>query len=140
MRGTGSVAVFALSYFLYMFSVVIPTYNHAEFLETALKSVLDQTFRDFEVIVVNNYSTDDTLSVIERLGDPRVQVINFRNHGVIGASRNVGIKASQAPYVAFLDSDDTWEVSKLAKIAETAQMSEMCASMVEGVKDMMVDI
>lgn len=104
-----------------MFSVVIPTYNHAEYLEAALKSVLDQTFQDFEVIVVNNYSTDHTLSVIDQLGDPRVQVINFRNQGVIGASRNVGIKASRSPHVAFLDSDDTWDRFKLEKIAQVLE-------------------
>ena len=100
------------------FSVVIPTYNQAEYLRVALKSVLVQTFTDFEVVIVNNYSTDHTLQVIQALPDPRVQVIDFRNHGVIGAGRNVGIKASQAPYVAFLDSDDTWYSDKLQRIAE----------------------
>ena len=99
------------------FSVVIPTYNHADYLRVALQSVLDQTFRDFEVIIVNNYSADHTLSVIEELRDERVQVINFRNHGVIGASRNVGIKASAGEYVAFLDSDDKWRANKLEQIA-----------------------
>ena len=100
------------------FSVVIPTYNHAEYLKVALKSVLDQTFKDFEVIIVNNYSTDGTLDVIEQLNDPRVQVVNFRNNGVIGAGRNVGIRASGAAHVAFLDSDDTWYSNKLEKVAE----------------------
>jgi len=104
-----------------MFSVVIPTYNHANYLEVALKSVIDQTFQNFEVIVINNYSTDDTLGVIDRIGDPRVQVINFSNDGVIGASRNVGINASQAPYVAFLDSDDAWDKYKLEKVAQAIE-------------------
>ena len=90
------------------FSVIIPTYNQADFLRLALKSVLDQTLRDFEVIIVNNYSTDHTLEVVEQLNDHRLSVKNFRNHGVIGASRNSGIRASNGEYVAFLDSDDTW--------------------------------
>jgi glycosyltransferase involved in cell wall biosynthesis len=99
------------------FSVVIPTYNQADFLRSALASVLGQTFEEFEVIVVNNKSTDATLGVIAEFGDPRVKVIDFQNHGVIGAARNVGIRASRAPYVAFLDTDDTWSNNKLERIA-----------------------
>ena len=71
------------------FSVVIPTYNQADFLKVALKSVMAQTFQDFEVVTVNNYSTDHTLDVIRGLQDSRMRVIDFRNHGVIGAARNV---------------------------------------------------
>ena len=100
------------------FSVVIPTYNQADFLKVALRSVLDQTFQDFEVIVVNNHSTDHTLDAIAEAGDGRVEVINFENHGVIGAARNVGINASRGDYVAFLDSDDAWYPKKLEKVAE----------------------
>lgn len=103
------------------FSVVIPTYNQADFLRVALKSVLDQTFEDFEIIVVNNYSTDHTLDVVSEFKDSRLQVINFKNKGVIGAGRNVGIKASRAPHIAFLDSDDTWRPSKLTKVAEVIE-------------------
>ena len=100
------------------FAVVIPTFNQADFLKMALTSVLDQTFEEFEVFVVNNESTDATLDVISDLGDSRVQVIKFQNHGVIGAARNVGIRASTAPYVAFLDSDDSWYRNKLERVAE----------------------
>jgi len=98
------------------FSIIIPTYNHAGYLDHALKSVLNQTYQDFEVIVVNNYSTDDTLEVIERTSDPRVKVINFRNYGVIGSSRNKGILSARGRYVAFLDSDDWWHSDKLEKV------------------------
>lgn len=101
------------------FSVIIPTYNHADFLSIALRSVLDQTFTDFEVVIVNNQSTDNTLDVINSLEDERVRVINFSNNGVIGASRNVGITESTGSYVAFLDSDDTWHQDKLYKVAKT---------------------
>jgi glycosyltransferase involved in cell wall biosynthesis len=104
-----------------VFSVVIPTYNQADFLRTALRSVLDQTFRDFEVVIVNNYSTDHTLDVVADSKDERVRAINFRNHGVIGAGRNVGIKASNGTYIAFLDSDDTWCREKLERVAEVIQ-------------------
>ena len=100
------------------FSVVIPTFNHARFLKAAIDSVLAQTYDDFEIIIVNNFSTDNTLEVIEQLNDPRIQVFNFQNNGVIGAARNVGIMASQGLYVGFLDSDDTWYPNKLELIAK----------------------
>jgi glycosyltransferase involved in cell wall biosynthesis len=100
------------------FTVVIPTYNHAEFLSTALRSVLDQTFTNFEVVIINNHSTDNTLEVINSFEDQRVRVINFSNNRVIGASRNLGIRESTGSYVAFLDSDDTWHQDKLQKVAE----------------------
>jgi glycosyltransferase involved in cell wall biosynthesis len=101
------------------FSVIIPTYNQAEYLRIALKSVLDQTCPDFEVIIVNNYSTDHTLDVVDQINDQRFRVINFRNNGVIGAGRNTGIRESTGEYVAFLDSDDTWHRTKLERIAQT---------------------
>ncbi|MDP2842393.1 MAG: glycosyltransferase family A protein, partial [Acetobacterium sp.] len=87
-------------------SVVIPTYNHAGFLREALESLVAQTFSDWEALVVNNYSEDDTLDVVEAFNDPRIRVENFRNNGVIGASRNRGIRLSKGKYIAFLDSDD----------------------------------
>jgi len=98
------------------FSIIVPTYNQAGYLAHALKSVLNQTYQDFEIIVVNNYSTDDTLEVIERRSDPRVKVINFRNYGVIGSARNKGILSARGWYVAFLDSDDSWYSDKLEQV------------------------
>ena len=96
-------------------SIVIPTYNHAEYLQQALQSVIDQTFHDWEAIIVNNFSDDATLQIIEQFNEPRFRVINFRNHGVIAASRNEGLRNSLAPVIAFLDSDDTWYKDKLSK-------------------------
>ena len=96
-------------------SIVIPTYNHAEYLQQALQSVIDQTFHDWEAIIVNNFSDDATLQIIEQFNEPRFRVINFRNHGIIAASRNEGIRNSMAPVIAFLDSDDTWYKDKLSK-------------------------
>ena len=96
-------------------SIVIPTYNHAEYLQQALHSVVNQTFHDWEAIIVNNFSDDATLQIIEQFNEPRFRVINFHNHGVIAASRNEGIRNSLAPVIAFLDSDDTWYKDKLSK-------------------------
>lgn len=100
------------------FSVIVPTYNQADFLRVALKSILDQTFQNFEVIVVNNFSSDHTLDVVRETEDPRVRAIDFRNHGVIGAGRNVGIRAAKGGYIAFLDSDDTWNDKKLEQVSD----------------------
>ena len=94
-------------------SVVIPTYNHARFLGEALRSVIAQTTPDWEAIVVNNFSEDDTEAVVAGLNDPRIQLINFRNRGVIAASRNQGIGRARGEWVAFLDSDDAWMPRKL---------------------------
>ena len=94
-------------------SVIIPTYNQADYLGEALQSVLDQTLTDWEAIVVNNYSSDHTVEVFEEFKDSRFQLINFSNNGIIGASRNVGIKIAKSPWVAFLDSDDIWYPAKL---------------------------
>ena len=110
------------------FSVVIPTYNQAEFLKIALRSVLDQTFQSLEVIVVNNDSTDHTSEVVRQsqVADTRVKALDFKDSHVIGAVRNAGIRASQGEYIAFLDSDDTWHPKKLEKVAEViAHASEV---------------
>ena len=94
-------------------SVVIPTYNHAEYLAEALRSLQNQTRGDWEAIVVNNYSDDDTVAVVEAFADPRIRLENFRNNGVIGASRNRAIQLARGDFIAFLDSDDLWLPSKL---------------------------
>lgn len=99
-------------------SIVIPTYNHAPMLQRALATVVEQTYQNWIAIVVNNFSTDNTLEVVAAFNDPRIQCVNFRNHGVIGASRNEGIALSTGQYVAFLDSDDTWFPTKLEKCIE----------------------
>ena len=96
-------------------SIVIPTYNHASMLQRALATVVEQTHQNWNAIVVNNFSTDNTLEVVAAFNDPRIQCVNFRNNGVIGASRNEGIALAAGEYVAFLDSDDTWFPKKIEK-------------------------
>lgn len=94
-------------------SVVIPTYNHAGYLGEALRSLRDQTRGDWEAIVVNNYSEDETIQVVESFADPRIRLENFRNNGIIGASRNRAIELVRGEFIAFLDSDDLWLPRKL---------------------------
>lgn len=95
-------------------TVVIPTYNHAHFLREALQSLCAQSFSNWEAIVVNNYSEDDTIAVVASFSDPRIRLENFRNNGVIASSRNRGIALAQGQYIAFLDSDDIWYPEKLS--------------------------
>jgi glycosyltransferase involved in cell wall biosynthesis len=84
-------------------------------LQRALATVIEQTYQNWNAIVVNNFSTDNTLDVVAKFNDPRIHCVNFRNNGVIGASRNEGIKLATGEYVAFLDSDDTWFPTKIEK-------------------------
>lgn len=97
-------------------SVVIPAYNAAGFLPLTLKHALMATFRDYELVVVNDGSSDDTAAICEGL-DPRVRVINQANMGM-SAARNSGIAGSDSEYVALLDSDDIWHPQKLAAQVE----------------------
>jgi len=96
-------------------SIVIPTYNQAHFLEKALESVFAQSFILWEAIIVNNYSSDSTVEIVKKFTDPRVHLINFRNNGIIAASRNIGISNAKGEWIAFLDSDDTWHPEKLER-------------------------
>jgi len=94
-------------------SVIIPTYNHAHFLGRALQSVLNQTYTDLEVIVIDNHSADNTDDVVQRFTDPRITLLKIHNNGVIAASRNMGIRFAKGEWIAFLDSDDIWYPKKL---------------------------
>jgi glycosyltransferase involved in cell wall biosynthesis len=94
-------------------SVVIPTYNHASYLGRALQSVLDQTYTNWEAIVIDNHSTDKTDEVMASFADPRINYLKIHNNSVIAASRNLGIRAAKGEWIAFLDSDDWWTADKL---------------------------
>lgn len=94
-------------------SVIIPTYQRAHVVSQAIESVLAQTYRDYEIIVVIDGSTDNTEEVLARFGD-KITVICQKNKGLAGA-RNTGIRASQGQYIAFLDDDDLWVSNKLEK-------------------------
>lgn len=86
-------------------SVIIPAYNSMQYLPETLESVLKQTFTDFEVLIINDGSSDNTVEWAGKLEDPRVKLISQDNQGLPGA-RNTGIFHAQADYIAFLDADD----------------------------------
>ncbi|HEY4124800.1 MAG TPA: glycosyltransferase family A protein, partial [Rhizomicrobium sp.] len=88
-----------------IFSVVIPVFNRAHLLERALSSVLNQSFQDFEIIVVDDGSKDDPERVVQAIADSRIRFVRQENMGG-GAARNTGIDLAQGRYIAFLDSDD----------------------------------
>ncbi len=94
-------------------SVIVPTYNYAHFIEDCLKSIFAQTYNDFEVIVVDDGSTDHTSKVLAAYRKD-IHYIYQENKG-LPAARNTGIKASKGKYLAFLDSDDLWLPEKLAE-------------------------
>jgi glycosyltransferase involved in cell wall biosynthesis len=94
-------------------SVIIPTFNRAKKVTRAISSVLYQTFSDYEVIVVDDGSTDETPEALSRFGRRVNYLPHLTNRGV-SAARNTGIRASRGPFIAFLDSDDYWLPGKLA--------------------------
>jgi glycosyltransferase involved in cell wall biosynthesis len=96
-------------------SVVIPTYNRARFLPVAVRSVLKQTFTDFEIVIVDDASADDTEAVVASLGDARIKYIRHDRNMRIAHARNTGVANSTGEYIAFLDDDDEWVYDKLAK-------------------------
>jgi glycosyltransferase involved in cell wall biosynthesis len=96
-------------------SVVIPCYNRSSTLGRAIKSVLDQSYQDFEIIVVDDASTDPTDEVVKNIKDGRITYIRHQNNQGAPAARNSGLRIAKHPYIAFLDSDDEWLPQKLEK-------------------------
>jgi len=94
-------------------SIIIPTYNRAHCIEQAIRSALKQTFRDFELIIADDGSTDGTEQAVTRMGEPAVRFVRKANGGCSSA-RNFGVANANGKYVAFLDSDDEWDPRWLA--------------------------
>lgn len=99
------------------FSVILPTFNRRRFLEKAVMSILEQTFKNFELIVIDDGSCDGTDKLMSSFKDKRITYVYQKNQGVARA-RNIGIKLSKGIYIAFLDSDDFWKQEKLEKTTQ----------------------
>lgn len=102
------------------FSVIIPAYNAEIFIQRSIRSVLSQTFSDFEVIVINDGSKDTTYEKAVSITDERLVVINKTNEGV-SAARNTGIQAARGEYICFLDADDEYLPEHLAVLADNIE-------------------
>jgi len=96
-------------------SVIIPTYNRAHLLPRAIQTVLNQTYQDFELIVVDDGSTDNTEEIVKSFNDPCIRYIRHEENKGAAAARNTGIKAAKGGFIAFQDSDDEWLPEKLEK-------------------------
>ena len=94
-------------------SVIIPNYNYAHFLGKAIQSVLDQSYTNWEMLIIDNHSTDNTDEVVKGFNDTRINLFKIHNKGVIASSRNKGILEANGDWIAFLDSDDIWYPNKL---------------------------
>lgn len=108
-----------------MITVVIPLYNKENTIAKALNSVLAQTYQDFEVVLVDDGSTDNGAAIVEQYTDPRIRLLRQSNAGV-SAARNRGIVEAKGEYVAFLDADDEWFPEFLDEIVELQQEYPAC--------------
>ena len=97
-------------------SIILPTYNRAStFLKEAIDSVFNQDYKNWELIIIDNNSSDNTLELIKKYNSEKISIYSINNNGIIAKSRNLGIKKSKGDYIAFLDSDDYWYKNKLQK-------------------------
>ncbi|MCH5254922.1 MAG: glycosyltransferase family 2 protein [Lachnospiraceae bacterium] len=96
-------------------SVIIPTYNRKNVIGNSIQSVLNQTYSAFELLIIDDGSTDDTESLINQIEDHRIRYIRLPENKGVSAARNVGIKEAKYDYIAFQDSDDLWKETKLEK-------------------------
>jgi glycosyltransferase involved in cell wall biosynthesis len=97
------------------FSIVIPLYNKEEYVSKTIESVLEQTFQNFEVLIVDDGSTDNSVAVVEQYTDDRIRIIRQKNQGV-SAARNTGIKEAKYKLITLLDADDWWDKSFLEEM------------------------
>ncbi len=104
-------------------SVIIPTYNRAHLIGRAIQSVLDQTYQNFEIIVVDDASTDETEELVKSFSDNRINYVRHQKNKGGSAARNTGIRAAKGEFIAFFDSDDEWLVEKLKKQIDKFRMS-----------------
>lgn len=96
-------------------SIVVPTFNRSEMLRETINSILNQTFKDIEVTVIDNCSVDNTKTVLQSFNDKRIRYFEHPNNGIIAVNMNYGMKKARGEYIAFCDDDDLWMPNKLEK-------------------------
>ncbi len=95
-------------------SVIIPLYNAEKYIERTIQSILNQTYQNLEIIIVDDESPDSSVEICQQFNDSRIHIFHQKNRGLAG-SRNTGIRHAQGDYIAFMDADDIWLPEKLAK-------------------------
>ena len=113
-------------------SVVVTTYNRRELLMKTIDSILNQTYKNFELIVVDNYSDYDFLSYLKSFNDERIRSFQNKNEGIIAVNRNFGIKKAKGEYIAFCDDDDIWFPKKLELQLKTMLTTKTQMSCTDG--------
>lgn len=104
------------------FSIIIPTYNRAELIKTTISSILDQTFSDFEIIIVDDGSTDNTCEIVSSFKDSRI-ILKSKKNEERAVARNTGTKIAKGKYVTFIDSDDVFYLNHLSTAIEVIEKS-----------------
>ena len=94
-------------------SIIIPTYNRDHCIGRAIESVINQSITDWELIIIDNNSTDNTHKIVDNFSDKRISIFKIDNKGIVAKSRNYGVQLTSGKYIAFLDSDDWWAPEKL---------------------------
>tara|TARA_Y200000002_G_C22679517_1_gene663425 strand:+ start:576 stop:1514 length:939 start_codon:yes stop_codon:yes gene_type:complete len=107
------------------FSIIIPLYNKEKFIENTIQSALEQSFEDFELIVVNDGSTDKSLELVNKLNDKRIKTYSISNAGVSKA-RNFGIQKATSNLIVFLDADDLWKKNHLEELFQLRKAYPHC--------------
>jgi len=115
----------------YFFSVIIPIYNKKKYLNRSIGSVLNQSFNNFELICVNDGSTDQTYEFLKKLKKKKVRILNQDNLG-ISAAKNIGASISKGKYIAFLDADDKWSKHYLLKMRKLIEKYPNSSAYVSG--------
>lgn len=103
------------------FTVIIPLYNKEKYVENAIKSILHQTFTDFELLIINDCSTDKSAEIASNYTSDKVQLIHHEKNSGLAATRNTGIQHAHSNYITFLDADDVWKPYFLEKIFHLIQ-------------------
>ena len=109
-------------------SIIIPTYNRADVLVTSIQSVLQQSYTDFELLIVDDGSTDNTDIVVESIHDDRIRYLKMPENKGVAAARNEGIRQAKYDYIAFQDSDDHWKPEKLEKQMACLTQKPACST------------
>jgi len=116
-------------------TVIIPLYNKANYIQNTLQSVLNQSFQDFEIIIIDDGSTDASLEKAKAIEDKRIQIISIKNQGVSNA-RNLGVSKANSAFIAFFDADDLWLKNHLEQLVSLKKAHPNCGMYANAYKKM----